>query len=92
MNWWQVLVIMASNSILILSAVFIGGYLVFKTKHAQFQIPLVQSPFARNDDDAVGTYNDDLEDEMADLDDGEVSPDVKRLFAQGRPESVFGKR
>ncbi len=91
MNWWQILVIIALNSILILSSVFIGGYLVFRTKHAQLQIPFVQAPIFRKEDDSVGSYNSDFEDEMDDLDDGEVSPDVRRMFDQGRPESIFGK-
>ncbi len=83
MTWWQVLIIITVNSLLNLAAVFIGGYLVFKTRHAQWQIPLLQKP-DKHGEDVVGTYNTEFDDDMAILDEEEeeISEDVRRLHEQ----------
>ena len=44
LTWWQLLVFFGSTWFCLLASVMLGAYMVFKTKHAQFNIPFLQVP------------------------------------------------
>lgn len=85
---WQIMALLAVNGGLLLFAVFIGAWAVFKTRHAQFQIPFVQAPSMGTQSDGVGSYLDaslfgDGPDDEEPPENETMSDAARRLNAQG---------
>ena len=85
MTFAQTLILMASCSVTTLLAVFLGGWLVFRTRNAQLGIPMIGSapkkgakPSRYVDLESMGMGDGSLAEEL----ERELSPAAKRFRAQ----------
>ena len=88
MNYWEILGAFSLGSVFTLSGVLLGAYIVFRTKHAETQVPFVGA--FKNKDNEPYSYADfgepeDIEEHMSEA--------AKRLRSQkdGKLDMVMGK-
>ena len=81
LTWWEVLILMISNSLVILGAVFLGAWVVFRTKHAQFHVPMFASKPA-DQNDSAGTYMDGLFEDGMEEGKEDLSEAARRIYDQ----------
>lgn len=90
MEWWQILVIMASGvllaGVLMLVAVFLGGILVFKTKTISQPVPFF--PEMKKKDGKTTSYVNHLYTDVPDIIDDSLSPAAARLREQKKVEDI----
>ncbi|KKM60128.1 hypothetical protein LCGC14_1545040 [marine sediment metagenome] len=84
-TFWQLIVLLAVISVMVLLPIIIGAFIVFRTKHAVTQVPFMQMP-TRPDTGKPESYVGDMFQDMEETDDFELSPEARRIQEQGDGE------
>jgi ABC-type glycerol-3-phosphate transport system permease component len=93
-TFWQLIILLAVISLMVLLPIIIGAFIVFRTKHAVTQVPFMQMP-ARPDTGKPESYVGDMFRDMEQPDDFELSPEARRIQEQsedGLPPGVLTGR
>lgn len=93
LQFYQLMILLAVVSLMVLVPIIIGAFIVFRTKHAVTQVPFMQMP-TRPGTDKPESYVGDMFDGLEEQDDFELSPEARRIQDQdgdGFPERVTGR-